>query len=250
MNLLFWMILVLSILCLLYFFVIIAYAGSCASFSDFWLTSALVGIFMCIIIKFIVLYDVHIPRLCVVLFVFILVAGILLFGIIEGMLIYHSRKRKLPHMDYIIILGAQVRGTTISKALIKRLDTAIVYLNSNPETVVIVSGGKGEDEALSEAEAMKQYLVDREIASNRIIKEDKSRNTFENICYSKPLIKEGSTVAIVTNGFHIYRSVRLARKQGLSEVKGLAAPMDSVLRVNYYVREAVGVMKDLLEGNM
>jgi uncharacterized SAM-binding protein YcdF (DUF218 family) len=174
-----------------------------------------------------------------------------LFLILEGTIIYYSAKKADPGADYLIVLGAQVRGTTITKSLKKRLDTAIDYLEDNPETVVIVSGGQGTGEAVSEAEAMKKYLVLKGIKASSIITEDKSTNTNENIRFSRNLMKgDNSSVVIVTNGFHIFRSLSIARKQGLSGVQGLAAPSDRILVINYYIREAVGVLKDFLFGNI
>jgi uncharacterized SAM-binding protein YcdF (DUF218 family) len=176
--------------------------------------------------------------------------GIITFICIEGAIIGHSKQKADAGINYIIILGAQVRGTEITKNLIKRLNAAISYLKDNPETITIVSGGKGDSETLTEAEAMKQYLLQHNIKESHIIKEDRSRNTFENVLYSKSLLKSGGTVAIVTNGFHIYRSICIAKKQGLNQAQGLAAPTDRILAVNYYFREAVGVLKDKLLGNL
>jgi uncharacterized SAM-binding protein YcdF (DUF218 family) len=171
-----------------------------------------------------------------------------LFGM-EAIIISHAKQKAGQGMDYMVILGAQVRGTTITRSLLRRLDTAVIYLKNNPKTVVIVSGGRGETEAVTEAEAMKQYLIRQGISENRIIKEDKSRNTYENFRYSKAFIQPGSTIVIVTNGFHMLRSMRLAKRLGLN-AQGISAPTDAILAVNYYVREAVGIMKDKLLGNI
>ncbi len=174
-----------------------------------------------------------------------------IFILLEGTLIYHANKKAEPGMDYLIVLGAQVKGTTISKQLKKRLDTATTYLEENPMTVVIVSGGQGSGEDISEAEAMKRYLLEKKITENRIVMEDKSTSTNENIRFSKVLItKKNATVVIVTNGFHIFRSISIAKKQGIERVHGLAAPSDSILLLNYYIREAAGVLKDKLCGNL
>lgn len=249
MELLFWTILVLSVLSLSYFIVIAIYNGPRTTFSDFWLFSFCTGVLVCIILKYFIIHRIEVHPAMSILLATIIGIGFCIFLCIEAALICYSKQRAEKGMDYIIILGAQVRGTTITKALIKRLDTAVIYLKDNPRTIAIVSGGKGETETLTEAEAMNLYLIQHGVKESRIIKEDKSRNTFENILYSKSLIKPNSKVAIVTNGFHMYRSIRIARRQGMI-AQGIAAPTDALLAVNFYVREAIGVLKDKLLGNI
>jgi uncharacterized SAM-binding protein YcdF (DUF218 family) len=171
--------------------------------------------------------------------------------LVEGTIIYHANQKADPDLDYLIILGAQVRGTKITKTLQKRLDTAATYLQENPRTIAIVSGGRGRGEDISEAEAMRRYLMEQGIDALRIRMEDSSTNTNENIRYSKNIIQdENAKVAVVTNGFHIYRAIKIAQKQGLNEIQGLAAPSDSKLFINYYVREVFGVIKEKLAGNI
>lgn len=85
------------------------------------------------------------------------------------------------NMKYIIILGAQIRGKRVTEALKRRLDRGIRYLNENPETIVIVSGGRGKGEDITEAEAMAEYLENCGIDANRICLEEKSTSTYENL---------------------------------------------------------------------
>lgn len=250
MSFLFWLILSFSILSLMYYCVITVYAGLGTAFSWFWLVAGIVGVFICFVIKYMTLHEIKLVYGLRMLITIIAISIICIFAIIEGVLIYHANRISLPGMDYIIILGAQVKGTRISKTLLKRLTTAENYMKENPKTLAIVSGGKGKNEALSEAEAMKQYLIKKGIDRKRIIKEDKSRNTYENILFSKPFLKSDSTVAIVTNGFHIFRSLRIAKKQGLTYAQGLGAPTDKLLSINYYLREAAGVIKGKILGKL
>ena len=250
MYLLFWIILFLSILSLGYFILITVYSGYGTTFSEFWLIIGMAGILNSIVVRTMNLHNIKVSGGLSFLLVIIISMGLFLLILIEGILICYSHQKAEPGMDYIIILGAQVRGTTITKSLLKRLNTAAAYLEVNTDTMAIVSGGKGEMEAVTEAEAMKRYLIKIGIAGKRIIKEDKSRNTFENILYSKKYLKPNAKVAIVTNGFHIFRSISIAKKQGLIQVQGLAAPTDRILAVNYYTREAFGVLKDKMLGNI
>lgn len=250
MNYLFWFVFFISILSLFYCGLITVYAGFGTTFSGFWLVAGIVGLLISAGIRFMLEHDVIIvPGFCFLIYA-IIILGIGFFVIIEGTLIYHANSQADLGINYIIILGAQVRGTKITRALRKRLDTAYLYLSNNRATTAIVSGGKGDREAITEAEAMSKYLIDKGIEPSQIIKEDRSRNTFENILYSKPLLRGNSTVAIVTNGFHMFRALSLAKKQGLLQVQGISAPTDKILAVNYYVREAIGVMKDKLLGNI
>lgn len=155
------------------------------------------------------------------------------------------------NLDYIIVLGAQVRKDGPSVALRYRLDAAIDYLNENPSTVCIVSGGQGANEPFSEAEGMSEYLVKNGIEKNRILLEDKSTNTVENIRYSKELMELSySNVGIVTNNFHMFRAVRIARTQGLKGVCGIAADSSVLYLPNNVLRECCGILKDWIMKNI
>lgn len=88
-------------------------------------------------------------------------------------------------MDYIIVLGAQVKESGPSVVLRYRLDRAVSYLKENDNTLVIVSGGKGINEPATEASVMKEYLINEGINEERIIIEDKSNTTKENLINSK-----------------------------------------------------------------
>ena len=155
------------------------------------------------------------------------------------------------NLDYLIVLGAQVRENGPSTILRYRLDAAISYLQENPETICIVSGGQGVNEPFSEAEGMLNYLVSKGILRERIIMEGISRNTVENIRYSKVLItKPEGSVGIVTNNFHIFRAVRIAKAQGLEDVYGISAYSHPLYLPNNVLRECCGILKDWLLQNL
>jgi len=152
--------------------------------------------------------------------------------------------------DYIIVLGAQIKGTKVTNSLRERLDTAYDYIILNPETKIIVSGGQGEGEDITEASAMKEYLAERGIESSKIMMENRSFNTNENMKYSVAFIDDkNASVGIVSSNFHIYRSIKLAKAQGLTNVSGIASPCDSILFLNYIVRESIGITKDAVMRN-
>lgn len=156
--------------------------------------------------------------------------------------------------DVLIVLGAAVHGDRVSSVLAYRLETAADYMEQHPETIAIVSGGQGAEETVTEASAMKKYLIERRgIAAERIIIEDASTNTTENFAFSKAKLIEHSdedaAVAFVTTDFHVFRAGRVAKQAGLDCV-GIAAPDRWYLRPNNFMRECVGICVYALQGKL
>lgn len=155
--------------------------------------------------------------------------------------------------DYgaVLILGAGLKGEEPSKTLLSRLATGVEILKIREDLPVVVSGGQGPGESISEAKAMGRHLVAHGIDESRIIYEDASTNTYENMLYSRRVLedrglKEGK-VLIVTNDFHLARSKMLARDVGL-DASGYAAPTPWFVRANYYIREYFAMVKTFLLG--
>lgn len=156
-----------------------------------------------------------------------------------------------PGLDYLIVLGAQIRDDGPSAVLQYRLDAACDYLRANENTKCIVTGGQGFNEHAAEANVMADYLIGRGIDPARIIREDRAENTEQNIGYSMVFLDpKKDSVGIVTNNFHVFRSVRIARKAGMENVCGIAAESDLPYLPNNMVRESLGVAKDLLAGHL
>lgn len=177
--------------------------------------------------------------------------GIVLFVIVEACIISRFHDRGKEDLDYIIVLGAQMKPAGPSAVLKFRLEAAYDYLIENENTLCIVSGGQGSNEPCSEAEGMYRYLTQQGIAPERIIMEDKSTDTSENIAYSMDLIgRKDVSVGIVTNNFHVFRGVHIAKAMGLKEVCGISARSNVYFQLNNMVREFFGIMKDLLCGNL
>lgn len=249
----FMILLILGISSLLYYFGIIAFAGLNASFSKIWIFISIVFFALFYVVKYkpgvlnvikdkpVITFGISIT----------LLVGVICFIVIEGFIINGMLKNGEPNLDYIIVLGAQVKGEDPSRVLTARLNTAYKYLIENKKTKVIVSGGQGEGEDISEAEAMKRYLLAKGIDTDRIIIEGKSVNTQENLKFSFALINEkDAKVGIVTSDFHVYRAVAIANKQGCENVDGLAAPVDWGIEVHYMVREFFAVIKEKAVGNI
>lgn len=184
-------------------------------------------------------------------FLAVVTVCIVLFIIVEGCIISRFHDRGKENLDYLIVLGAQMKAGGPSAVLQFRLDAAYDYLSVNENTVCIVSGGQGSNEPCSEAEGMYRYLTDKGIEAERIIMEDKSTDTSENIAYSMALIgRKDVSVGIVTNNFHVFRGVHLAKAAGFQDVCGIAARSNVYFQLNNMVREFFGIMKDLVCGNL
>lgn len=249
--------LIAGIFCVGYTILIISYSGAGTAFLWFWILAA-IGSFLAFGL-FALFHTKHIffQRIWYYAFSLLIICGAAVFLLVEGNIFLGGMGKAAPKADYMIVLGAQVKGRTVSKALKNRLDTALKYLLDNPQTTVIVSGGQGRGEEITEALAMRNYLADKGINTERILLEDKSVNTYENLVNSKGIIdsREASDsssvkVVVVTNRFHVFRALSLARTQGIKVVQGLGAPNDDILTLHYYVREFFGVVKDVLQGNM
>ena len=159
-------------------------------------------------------------------------------------------------VDYVIILGARVKGKKPAKSLMERIKAATEYLKENPEVKVIATGGKGANEGIAEGVAIKRELLKNGINEDRIILENKSKNTVENFRFSLEKIRNSENgknknyenngnrkikVLIVTNDYHIFRSKNIARKVGFDnkdyEIYGLPAKTPLISIPQSYFRE-------------
>ena len=169
-------------------------------------------------------------------------AGI--FLLTEGIIVRGMFCNRQKECHYLIILGAQVNGRRITDSLQRRLDCALSYLSRHPKTRVVVSGGQGEKEERTEADAMEEYLLCHGIEKHRIILEERSRTTRENLLYSMELIGDRTEpVGIVSNNFHLYRACSYARQLGYTDPCPVKADCHPVLFMNYMVRECLAVWK-------
>jgi uncharacterized SAM-binding protein YcdF (DUF218 family) len=150
-------------------------------------------------------------------------------------------------VDYLVVLGAK----TGSKALNHRIAVAAEYLLENPGTVAIASGGRGSDEETSEASFIADALARLGVPRDRILIEDGSTSTSENIRFSAVLIPESdATVGLVSNDFHIFRARHLAKKIFGGEVYGLPVRSSWISLPHYMMREFFTTVVDTLRGNM
>lgn len=154
-----------------------------------------------------------------VLLIFIFVASVFLA-------VYGSRDNSSYDEDAVIVLGYGSKRKKVPDMLKNRLDKTVEYHHRNPDAIIIVSGGRGDENKPSEAAVMEEYLLSKGVPSDRIIKEDKSRTTVENFKFSADLLKDKSgknhSAVIITNVFHIYRSEKYAKAAGM-EIKHIGA---------------------------
>jgi uncharacterized SAM-binding protein YcdF (DUF218 family) len=178
----------------------------------------------------------------------ILVAlGLIYVGVLQYKISQFTHVNVPKNADYIIVLGARVKGTVPSLAFATRIKAAANYLKENKDTIIIASGGKGPGEDISEAECIKRELIKLGISESRILLENRSTDTYENINYSRKLIpKNAQSGLVVTNTFHIYRAVSIASDQGL-EVEGLPAKTPVQAVVKSYTREYLAITKFYLK---
>jgi uncharacterized SAM-binding protein YcdF (DUF218 family) len=180
----------------------------------------------------------------------LLVTFLVLIGfyfLIVHLLIFNTSKQVPPeNTDYLVILGARLHGERMSLALQYRVEAALEYLQENPSTKVIVAGGQGPGENITEAEAMSRYFLDRGIEQDRIVLENKSTSTYENLLFSRKLIKQNDQVVIVSNDFHLFRASMIAERVGFQRVDTLPAKTPTVVIVKLWTREYLAVLKTWL----
>ena len=182
---------------------------------------------------------------------FIIVSGIIITVTISVFMLKTLSDKPESNNTTVIVLGCQVKETRPSLMLKRRLDAAFEYLSENDNVNVIVSGGKGSDEKISEAQCMKEYLINKGIQSERIIMEDKSSSTYENLKFSKQIIEKRNLpadITIVTDGYHQLRAEMIAKSLDYKNISNISAPTSPWLVPTYWLREWFGVSYQYLFG--
>ena len=271
----------LAVLCAAYFVVIVVYAGIGTSFAFIWLFFAALLLFLVYGKWYYARNLDRIPGWVPVSVVTTCVAGVAVLAMLCVLVFLGAATSAKSNLDYVIVLGARVKERTVSNSLRKRLDKAMEYAEDNPDTILVLSGGKGPDEPVSEAQAMYQYLVYNGVRPSQLLLEEHSVSTVENLAYSKIIIdshrevirhqreernrltfqrepKGGYLIAadkpldvgVLTSNFHVYRACMIAKKWGFENVYGISAQSDPVLFIHLCVRECASIVKDRIMGNM
>ena len=198
------------------------------------------GLILCGIISiFLIAAGKYFDKLFSVKWLFAAVLGISV--IFASLVVYVSAYGQRDNADFtedaVIVLGAGLNGDQVSRQLANRLDKAVEYYRKNTNAIIVVSGGQGNGETVTEAFAMEQYLIAKGISADRIIRDEASVSTYTNLYNSRELLDEyfggesGYRVALITSGYHIYRAVKIAEDMGIncthyhSEIEWYTVPM-------------------------
>lgn len=240
-----------GIFCLGYYIILVMTVGFGIVFSGFWPISAALlaaGAFCCHKVRA-GMWNLPIGwrRL-----IYIVVAvGIVVFAALFLWVRITGRQKPFPGAKYCIVLGCKVNQDGPSLSLYYRIQAAEEYLRQSPETICIVSGGKGGDEPMSEADCIAEELIRRGIPEDRIIRETESFSTKENIVNSRQLMDSpDAETVIISSDYHMLRALLIARKQGLTNVRGFGAYAGPAMGLNYSVREVPALIKDWIYGNL
>lgn len=191
-------------------------------------------------------------QICIVFICVSISIGTLSFLALLGIVLYGSEDVMRNEPKTMIILGCQVMESGPSSSLADRLDKALAYLGEFPDLEIIVSGGQGDNEPTTEAFAMAQYLIDRGADPERIYQEGNSRNTHQNLSFSRLIMEEeglSEDVVIVSSGFHLTRASFLWERVGgdgdnLSVLAAEVTDLPSFIKSHF--REPLALVKSFL----
>lgn len=151
---------------------------------------------------------------------------------------------------YVIVLGAPVMEDRASENLLARVDTAAKWLEANPDTIAILTGGKGD--VRTEAQVMHDLLIDDGIPDGQLILENNASTTEENFRYSREKIPETEQmpIAVITNEFHLFRVQHHARHAGITDLRFIPVRTPADVRFGWFVRETITIIGYLFTGKL
>ena len=237
---------VLGILSIAYYFVLWRASRLGLSMSGMWPAIGVVLIACGLLCD-----NPRIPRWLHILWRAALCVGIAAILALECLVVSGMHSVAEPGLDYMIVLGARVDPDGPSPALNRRLNAVMACIDDHPDAVIIASGGQGSDEPMSEAKCIREQLILRGVDPDRIVTEDRSTTTAQNIEFSMALMDDpDARTGIVTNNYHVFRAVRIARRAGLTNACGIAAKYTGYTKFHYMIREALCIAVDYLRGNL
>ena len=186
-------------------------------------------------------------------FTFFLIIGLLVVGITECLIIHASFGDKDETCQYMLVLGAKVRNDGPSVSLMDRIKATAAYMEAHPDVIAIVSGGKGPDEPITEAQCMFEQLVKLGVDPERIWLEDQATSTWENLHFAMNLIEEKTgqrpeKIGLLSSEYHLFRAKIFARACGVEAV-GIPARTSRISQmVNHFMREVAGVWHYIILG--
>ena len=275
-----WVLAAGAVLCLVYFIAILMYSGMGTAHVLIWLLLACVLGATALCVRYYHKYPKRLPLRLPVSLVTLCGLGMVVMTVLQILILSRIPQVAESGLEYVIVLGASVKGDEPGKTLRLRLDKAAEYAAQNPETTLILSGGRSENDEVVEAVAMRNYLLEKGVPDDRMVLEVQSLSTVENIAYSRILIenmrmqkkeenhqkdrtlpaylpfvmgpehKSTHQIGILTSNFHLYRALQIARKQGMEEVCGIASPSDKMLFFHLCFRDGLAILKERLAGNL
>ncbi len=152
-------------------------------------------------------------------------------------------------LDYVVVLGAGLIGDQVTPLLASRIDKGIALYRKHAGSKLIMSGGQGINEWMAEGQAMADYAMQEGVPAEDILIEHQSTNTEENLKFSCALMKPGSRFALVTNYYHVFRALLLARKMKIKCI-GYGARTKFYFSLNAFIREFVGYVVMSRKGHL
>ena len=197
--------------------------------------------------------NTRVSRVMRALLALAIVIGLPLFLVAEIPVLRDARGSEDTTAPWLIVCGAGVNGSTPSRSMTDRLERALVWMDENPDSTVILSGGQGPGEDVSEAQAMYDWLAERGVDTARLLLEDKSASSYENLVNSLAIIQAngGDTagkIAILSSEYHLHRLGWMAKKLGCQPVLVPARTTKFSLFLNYAIREACAMWRFWLLG--
>ncbi len=184
----------------------------------------------------------------------ILAIATVVFMVCQIAILSHFWDEGEKNLDYVIVLGAQMRPSGPSVIYRYRLEKAKEYMDDNPATRCITTGGQGSNEPMSEGQGGADYLAGLGVPDSSILVESQSMTTEENIRNALEIMEadkgneDNLRIGIITNGFHVFRGIQIAKKLTDAEVSGIAAYMQPKYIPNNMVRETFGILRDFFSG--
>ena len=187
------------------------------------------------------------------MFTILLCIGLLVVGVTEGFIIRASFGDKGETCEYMLVLGAKVRPDGPSVSLMDRIRAAADYMDEHPDVIAIVSGGKGADEPMTEAQCMYEELLKLGIGPERIWMEDKATSTWENLRFALNMIEERTgqrpeKIGLLSSEYHLFRAKMFAKECGVEAVGIPARTSRLPQMINHFMREVAGVWHYILLG--
>ena len=241
---------ILFIWCIFYTITLLFYAGPFLSWIWIWPLIGAFAFLRFMMLKWAIDKDkrLRIPKFIKVIYYVVFAFSLTVFSVVEFNIFRAMNADPEKDLDYVILLGAGVNGTTPSKPLAKRIEEGYIYMSDNPDTILIASGGQGMFESISEAECIKNELVRLGTDESRIILEDRSTSTIENLRFSREIINnDNCKVGIITNSFHEYRAGLIAKEAGYKETYSVPAVTLFPVGIHYMLREFFGVVRLWME---